>query len=467
MDEQPPEWAEGLEVSDLREQLTGPSSRMLNTHQPLLTPRQRMRRRSVAAGSVLVALVILIVAVPSLRTGTGSWLASFVPTPTATLPPGADRFYFIASIPNIQLSIDGRPVAKLPSIGADPPLTLARGQHRISWTMAPFLPQRCLLSVPFSLNDTCDYPIHVLAPLRQTSVTASVLLLRESLATLSTQQQSAVVAAIQRGLEASTSAIQPGDHYALDQVATQPLQGALDLQLDTSNAVGTGDACALSSQPPDDAPPYIFCAFISNPCAVCTIPAPVLASVGVAVAPSSWYVITFARLSYTISSLSGQTLIANGPISPGGLAVADFALLTALTWDGVAWHAQPFLGPQYDAPVQRLSASAALSTRLVFPSPYFAEFGCAAMADFIGPNAAINQYHSVSFISGPNPADGCLAIVTLDTASGARQAYYLYRFDGLVAVNDVAQRQQAFWPVASPHERQLAAAILSSGVPAP
>ncbi len=290
---------------------------------------------------------------------------------------------------------------------------------------------------------------------------ASLVWLPESLASLSATQQTTVVATIQKALPTSTSDIQPGDHYAVAQVATQPLRGTLDVQFDTSIASDTGDVCTLSSQSP-----YVVCNFNSNPCVVCTIPTPVLASAGVTVAPASWYVVTFVSLSYTISTLSGQTLIANGPISRGRLAGTDFLILIALTWDGATWHAQPFLGPAYAAVLQRLNASAALSTPQL-PSLYFADLGCAALSDFIGPNAAINTYRSVSFVSAPNPADGCLAIVTVATAAGTQRAYYLYRFGGLVTVNDVAQRQHFIWPVASPHERQIAAAILSSGTPAP
>ncbi|HEX8731234.1 MAG TPA: hypothetical protein VF725_04150 [Ktedonobacterales bacterium] len=461
MDDQPPELDEAVEVSDLREKPSTASPIVRDIRRPLLTPRQRMRRLAVSGGSMLLALLILLAVAPSLRKGADSWLAGFVPTPTATLPPGAGRFYFIASVPNIQLFIDGRSISHLPRIGADPPLALARGQHRISWNAAPFLPQRCLLSVPFNPNDTCGVAIPVSTPLRQVSVAVSIFLLRESLTTLSADQQSAVVATIQHGLPDYASAIQPGDHYAFTQVGTQPLRGTLDFQLDTSN-FGAGDACGLSPQPP-----YIVCNFTANPCAVCTMPPPILASAGMAVAPSSWYVITFVRLSYTISALNGQPLITNGPISAGGLAVQDYPILIALTWDGAVWHAQPLLGPGYDALLQRLNASAAFSPQPLFTSPYLADLGCAAMPDFIGPNVAINHYGSVSFVAGPNPADGCLAIVTVDTASGAQRAYYLYRFGGLVAVNDVAQRQQSLWPAASAHERQIAAAILSSGAPAP
>src|SRR5258706_390361 len=342
MDDQPPEFAEAVESSDLRGQPAAVSPSVLDARRRLLTPRQRMRRLAVAGGSVLLALLTRIAAVPGLRAGAGSWLAGFVPTPTAPLPPGTDRFYFIASVPDLQLSIDGRPVSHPPRIGTDPPLLLARGQHRISWQMEPFLPQSCLLSVPFGLNenDTCGTPVRVPISTSQVSVTASIVLLHESLATLSASQQSAVAAAIQRALPNSTSDIQPGDHYALAQVATQPLRGTLDFQLDTTNASGTDDACALSSQPPY-ASPYVVCNFNSRHCAVCTIPTPVLASASVTVVPSSWYVVTFASLSYTISTLSGQTLIADGPISQGGLAVAAIANLIAVTWDGTACHAQP------------------------------------------------------------------------------------------------------------------------------
>src|SRR5215469_11876128 len=187
MDDQPPELTDAVEGSDLRAQPDSAtaSRSMLATRRPrlTLTPRQRMRRLIVAGSAVLLALLILIVAVPGLGTGADSWLAGFVPTPTATLPPGTDRFYFIASVPDLQLSLDGHPVSPLPRIGTDPPLVLARGPHRLAWQEAPFLPQSCLLSVPFGVNDTCGTPIPVPVPLpRQASVMASIMLLRESLA---------------------------------------------------------------------------------------------------------------------------------------------------------------------------------------------------------------------------------------------------------------------------------------------
>jgi hypothetical protein len=214
MDDQPREVTEVVEGSDLREQPVAAAPSVLDTRRPrltlTLTPRQRMRRLAGAGSSVLPALLILLAAVPGLRAGASSWLAGFVPTPTATLPPGTDRFYFLASVPAIRLSLDGRAPSPLPRLGTDAPLVLARGPHRLSWNAAPFLSQSCLLSVPFGLNDTCGTPIPVPVPLRHASVMASLVVLRESLATLSASQQRAVIAAIQHALPTSTSAIEPG-----------------------------------------------------------------------------------------------------------------------------------------------------------------------------------------------------------------------------------------------------------------
>jgi hypothetical protein len=74
---------------------------------------------------------------------------------------------------------------------------------------------------------------------------------------------------------------------------------------------------------------------------------------------------------------------------------------------------------------------------------------------------------TATFLGATNPADGCLAIQPVPSGAGTQTAYYLYRFGRLVAVNDVAQRQQSLWSPASAHERQLATAILSGGTPWP
>jgi hypothetical protein len=129
--------------------------------------------------------------------------------------------------------------------------------------------------------------------------------------------------------------------------------------------------------------------------------------------------------------------------------------------DGAAWHAQAFLGPSYDALLQRLIASAAFPPPPLFYPSNSADISCPAMSNFFPSYIPSNM--PVTFIGAPTPADGCLAIESVPSGSGTQQAYYLYRFGGLVAVNDLAHRLDPVWPIASAHERQLAAAILSSG----
>jgi hypothetical protein len=185
--------------------------------------------------------------------------------------------------------------------------------------------------------------------------------------------------------------------------------------------------------------------------------------VGVTVTPASWYVVASAGLSFTIKTLGGQALIANGPVSgpmsQGEQPVTVFGILTALTWDGTAWHAQPIFGRRSAAlfAVFQAPTISSPSNPSLLDAP-----GCAAMPDFIGPVSASIFMSGVTFMQAANFADGCLAIKT----SGTQRAYYLYRFGDLVAVNNLAHQLQPELLVASAHERQVAAAILASGTPA-
>jgi hypothetical protein len=115
--------------------------------------------------------------------------------------------------------------------------------------------------------------------------------------------------------------------------------------------------------------------------------------------------------------------------------------------------------------LQRLNASAAFPPPPLFYPSNSAAISCAAMSDFFP--STVPSTMPVTFIGAPTLADGCLAIQSVPSASGIQTAYYLYRFGGLVAVNDLAHRLDPVRPVASAHERQIAAAILSSGTPWP
>ncbi|MGH2517579.1 MAG: hypothetical protein ACRDHP_18160 [Ktedonobacterales bacterium] len=462
MDGPPPAWSDAtsdpgdeFEVSDLHAESAGSPSHVGFMRRPSLSPRQRMRSLAIASGSVLLALLILIASAPGLRAGAGAWLASLKPRPTAALPPGADRFYFSPSIPTIQLAIDDHPVSP-PRIGLDPPLVLAHGIHHISWRADPYFPQSCVVSVPLSASNTCGNP----ASIYQSNgrVAANVFLLRESLATLLTDQRAAVLGAMNRSLANFTDSVLPGDHYVGFQVATAPLRARLTVSLtaslDNLDSAETNAACL-----PASAAPFVTCAGSAAVCAyVCTIPTPILTNAGIAVPPASWFVLVYAYLSWTITAPNGQMLVSGGSFSPG---VALYAILFALTRDGAAWHAQPYLGAPYSTQLPRLNASGSIPT-----SPLLGEVGCAAMPDFVGSNPGIPSAATITYLAAPQPATGCLAVVTDGPATQqTHPAYYLYRFGAVTAVNDTAHRQISTFPVASARERQIAASILSAGAP--
>lgn len=425
--------------------------------------RWRVTRGAGAAATVLLALLVLVAAVPALRTGAQSWLSAVVPTPAATLAPGSDRFYFSASVPWGAVSLDGHAVT-LPRIGRDPPLALARGVHQLEWRADPFLPQRCLLSVPYSASNTCSRASYYGDRPSQPAV--NLVLLDESLVTLPHAQQAAVVGGLNAALSGFSDIAQPGEAYFDDRVgetiAAEPLRATLRFTLDVATALplgGRSTSCQLSD----------ICPFTPQNCAqLCTLGdltlQPLLLD-GVPLGERMWYVVAFARLGWDIATLSGRSLAADTPISPGGLGVAEFPLLLALNWDGATWHAQPLIGPRAGAVVRAFNEM--IGTIAGSGSSSIVEPGCAAMPDFVGPTAAISGYPTARFISASDPAQGCLAMVTpsgsgANPAPNAPAAWYLYRFGVLLAANDLAHQMSPRLPQADAPERALATQLAAS-----
>lgn len=428
--------------------------------------RWRAIRGAGAVATVLLALLVLVAAVPALRTGAQSWLSAVVPTPAATLAPGSDRFYFSASVPWAVVSLDGHAVT-LPRIGRDLPLTLARGVHQLDWRADPFLPQRCLLSVPYSASNTCSRASYYGDRPSQPAV--NLVLLDESLATLPHAQQAAVVGGLNAALSGFSDIVRPGEAYAAEgsvtyeTIATEPLRATLRFTLDVAAASSPGSvgaSCQLSD----------ICPFTPQNCAqLCTLgdlTLQPLQSSGVPVGKRTWYVVAFARLGWDVATLSGRSLAADTPISPGGLGVAEFPLLFALNWDKATWHAQPLIGPGAGAVVRAFNEM--IGTIAGSGSSSIVEPGCAAMPDFVGPTATISDYATARFISAPNPAQGCLAAVTpgstaANSAPNAPDAWYLYRFGVLLAANDLAHQMSPRLPQADVSERMLTAQLATIG----
>lgn len=447
---------------------------MNDSRRPLPSPfarrswRWQTARGAGVAATVLLALLVLVVVLPALRSGARSWLSALVPTPTAALAPGSDHFYFSVSVPWMMVSLDGRAVT-LPQIGRDPPLALSRGVHQVEWRAAPFLPQSCLLSIPYSANNTCSRASYYGDPSSQPAV--NLVLLDESLATLPAAQQAAVVGSLNAALSDVSDVVRPGEAYVAigsrtyNGVATEPLRATLRFALDvavTQPSSATGTSCQLSD----------ICPFTPRNCSqFCTLGDLALQPLrveGVALDQRAWYVVAFARLGWEFATLDGHVLAADTPLSPGKLVAAEFPLLFALRWDATAaaWHARQLNGPDAGAILRPFNE--AIGTIAGSGSSSLADPGCAAMSDFVGPRAPISSSAAAHFISATNPAQGCLAVVASASSSAVPAtneagAWYLYRFGVLLAANDIAHQASPRLPRADAYEEMLAAQIAASG----
>lgn len=429
-----------------------------------------MARGAGTATTVMLALLLLVSAVPALRSGAQSWLSGMAPPPAAALAPPGDRFYFSASVPWTTVSLDGHTIT-LPWIGRDPPLALPHGLHQIEWRAAPFLPRSCLLSVPYAASNTCTRASYYGERPSQPAV--NLVLLDESLAALPSAQQAVVARGLNAALSGFSDTVQPGEAYAaggssptFDAVATVPLRATLRFRLDLTPVAPSTDGGSAACQLSD------ICPFTPHNCAqLCTLGALTLQplrSEGVPVNMRAWYVVAFARLEWQIAPLAGRDSVTAAPISPGGMAAAEFPVLFALTWDGATWRPRPLISPA-DGTLLR-PFNELIGTIAGSGSSSLVEPGCAAMPDYVGPDATISEYAAARFIAAPNPAQGCLAVVTPVSAvsnpvQSVPAAWYLYRFGVLLAANDVAHQASPRLPQADAGERAVAAQLAAgSGV---
>ena len=354
-----------------------------------------------------------------------------------------ELFYFDANPTWGQLFIDGKRVMHLPdSANAnDKPLQLVRGKH-----LLPFVPQQCTVSVPFNTTtDTCHFDLFTQYP---KGIGAWLFRFPLSLAQLPHPMFTNLVTAVQTELDthAPTETVLPGETYAVNTTgestrrATQRLTAMLRYQLDVENTLDgvcstvleESTACTFNGQEC-----YLFCA-------IPILPGEIRART------ASWDVFATVQASWEYSTQDGTIVAQNQPELLGTTVVYDHLIPLHITWDGAKWH------------VALRSFQLSLSTILQL------DVAC---------NTALNTVKSVlvpaiseqarvgmdwQYISGTNPAEGCLSIATLhveqDTGSPS-VAYCLHRFGVFLAANDVAHRYWPEMPIADAHEQQLASQL--------
>lgn len=433
-----------VEVSDLRQPAEQSATRR-HASQPApfgarLQPRQRLARVMSATGAILLAAIVV------------GLLVRPRPFPSQPPAPASNQFYIVAGAPWATIALDGHPLARLPIISVDPPLTLARGSHRLVWRADPFQAIHCAISAPIAVGDTCPYD-HVMT--QRGGYSAWVITFFPSLALLPDDQRAALLRVTQATLDAATSSarVRPGEWYAhlsanrLEERATQPLRATLRFTLATDPAMAQSCQFSYTEQ----------CRFLGQDClAFCTVP-----EQG---APAHWDVLAVVRPLWDFATLGGQ-LVAHD--QPDGLALAGTGVLLRVTWERGAWRvALDFSNP----PLAYLSEVYGDGPPGYEPSCAWIE--TAVRAEAI-PQATDPRYAQLEWRFAPSAvrAAGCVGVATPPRFAGTPAAsapslppaYCLQRFGVLLAANDLAHQLWPALPVADADEQGLARQLAGQG----
>ena len=441
-----------IQITDIDE--TGVPVPATESSRPSLPPRSPSYRKwqlPLTAAFIILTILIILATTPPARNLVTNVFIGPIPSPTPTLAPGIDLFYFQGSPSWGQLSIDGHSIPHLPVIQKEPPLRLSRGPHLLTWQAAPFLPQRCTLSVPPTYGDNCPLPDTINIG---RNLFAWVIKFSLALDSLPDQQRFSLISVAQVAVNAQplTDTIRPGELYALPPqnpscksgpqapicyaIARQPLTATLNLQLDTNAAV---------DEPCTDALSEAGCFIQNQNCHLfCTVPS----------AGQEWEVLVPVQVTWTFATLNGHILEAEVPDSSpssfetGPQGFESFIPLR-ISWDGSSWHATTNVDMHGSAYSNPACTATLLEIQSLEPPP-----------DATGEAV----YPQWQYASNANLAAGCLAEGTIQPPAGITPTptntppfviYCLHRFGVLLAVNSTAQRAWGL-PLANPYEQTLA-----------
>ena len=415
-----------------------------------LTLRQRKVVWRLSIALCLLLLIVLVVpgGLPGIGNATIQLYNRVMPPPTPTIAPGLDSFYFDVNIPWTQVTIDGRNI-HIPTIGSGAPVRLAIGKHMVSWKAAPFQAQSCTITVPvqFYLNDTCVLTTDDLRSFSHT-LQAQLLVLHESISTLSVDQQVVLTDAIQKTLDQqdTSTTVQQGETYfgpKGDTSAQELLRATLRFQLDTgvgSASMSVGRIWSNGTQ-----------VYTINPqdCQIlCSLPwqlrppSPSLSQV------PAWWTFAFTFLSWNYFTLDGQAVSLNQPLDGGGASAYSHTVLLGLSWYTNAWHIQVFfkqdIAPFIFSGQEPLSLGAA-----IYDNP-----ACAAAQDLLSDVSG--NFTQVRYVADTNPASGCLAIAKWIGSTPEPDRWYFEHFGTLYTANAAAHQATPDFPQADAYEQHLA-----------
>jgi hypothetical protein len=428
------------------------------------SPRQRRLRATAIGGIVVLLALIILGSDSSVRDTVRLSLFGPKPTPSATLAPGFDLFYIESTLSWGQVSLDGHVISHLPRAEVDPPLRLAPGRHQLAWQAEPFRLSQCTISIPPATTDTCNYNRVVRTP---SGIDAWLITFSPSLATLPAPQRIKLIEAAQAALDGlqSTETVRPGEHYAHTylsgqnfEIATQPLRATLRFQLDTGDP--SEDPCAVQQII------VAVCQIRGFDCRLfCTID---IGPLDQSPAENFWDVSAVIYSTWKYVTTEGKVVAENQLDSALSGQGVEHNISLHISRDSAGWHVR--VGALWNRLDQHITSPSSLAG---IPGQ---NLPCASAEEDIGldgyyglTGGSINAAVDWTFVSGANPAAGCLAIGTpqQDTTGSSPSpdlpvAYCLHRFGVLLAANEAAHRYWPNMPLADAYERGLAQQLMGS-----
>ena len=432
-----------------------------NTLKLHLTPR--LRRLSLALTAVLVVLLVGMIMASVVNVG--GWLESSLFKPGPTVASYNLPVYLTGNPSWGQFTVDGKPVVPLPMAEHNKPLVLTPGPHHITWQVAPFRPQNCVVTVvdvstvtgPCFLNGT------ILTGLEPGN---SILIFSfsVSLNDLPSGQRAALISQVQT-IEAGytfSGTVRPGEVYAVSEQkiaanpslctlveqlalcyarASQPLLATVRLQLDTSTS--PDDPCVVSGPCLNNRQDCrSFCAD------------PTLSWPGQFATAKGWDVVVVVQLLWSYSTFSNQVIARDQPDSALRGVQAYQTVSLHIDWGKQGWLVVPSSSEtdsgandpfcsQGSQDIMGLLNSSGNSQQVYVQQSFHTAADCLEIA---GPPAS-----QVSATPTPTPA-----------TNAPPKAVFLDRFGVVLAVNEVAQHLLPSLPVADAGEKSLAQSLLSA-----
>ena len=387
---------------------------------------KQRRRQALLTGSIASTLLIILIGLLPTR---DLLISRFFP-PSPQVEKAVDSFFYLQTLPAWgKWYLDGKQLSRVPVFSDERPLHISAGKHTISWRAEPFREESCTLLVPPDPDRQTCFTRRLGENEFASSSNVINLPIAPSIAQLSEQQRQALLQVTRNYLDTfrSSETVQPGELYRYNTTgpvrkALQVMQARLHFELDTDTSIPAictgpqlGPGCTNAANGSDC---RLFCTLAwsdrETPDRLFSW------DVGVVTRPGWEYLAPGKNVDEEAGRQENRS-------------DRQFTTLH-ITWVQNTWHVSAH--PQGDSPFDDPNCIVAVGK-----IPNMLPFGQSGGS---GGNEGSQVIRN--FTSGTNRAMGCLITARIDySSSRGRQpaishAYFLWRFNVLLAVNEEAHQ---------------------------